>query len=98
MALTALLNQALDAATTGYNVIIADGFGAFAAAASGTAIDDPCAAGLLIKVSSTPLECNIHPSQLGHQVLAASIENALAKAGYQEAGKVMPRGRRLRSE
>ncbi|MDE3206282.1 MAG: SGNH/GDSL hydrolase family protein [Acidobacteriota bacterium] len=98
VALTVLLNQALDAATTGYNVIIADGFGAFAAAASGTVTDDPCAAGLLIKVSSTPLECNIHPSQLGHQVLAASIENALAKAGDQEAGKGTPGGQRHRGE
>ena len=98
VALTVMLNQALDAATTGYNVIIADGFGAFAKAASGTVTDDPCAAGLLIKVSSTPLECNIHPSRLGHQVLAASIENALAKAGDQKAGEGTPGGRRPRGE
>ncbi len=77
--LTQLLNQALDAGTAGDNVIIADGFSAFAEAASTTPTDDPCAAGLLIKV---PGGCNIHPSQQGHQVLAAAIETALANAGY----------------
>lgn len=79
--LTKMLNASLDKAATGYHVIIADGFGAFQAAAirNGGSTEDPCAAGLLIKV---PGGCNIHPSQLGHQVLAAAIEKALARARH----------------
>jgi lysophospholipase L1-like esterase len=50
---------------------VADGFAAFegpSAAFGGS----PCAAGLLIKISSTT--CDVHPTQAGHQLLAQAIE------------------------
>ena len=50
--------------------------GAFAAASTAFG-GDPCAAGLLIVMSTNPLTCNIHPSQAGHDLLAQAIVNAL---------------------
>jgi lysophospholipase L1-like esterase len=52
---------------------VADGFGAFLAG-SGTS-GDPCAAGLLIRLSATT--CNIHPSPAGHLLLAQAIEKVV---------------------
>lgn len=87
MGLSMLLNRAIDAAGTGFHVVVADGFGAFEAASANFG-GSPCAAGLLVKVpeaaSSIPGEdCNIHPSLAGHQVLAAAILGALSQHGYE---------------
>lgn len=70
-----LLNHVINTVTAAFGGIVADGYGAFEAASP---TGDPCAAGLLIPV---PGGCNVHPSQLGHQVLAAAIESALEGAG-----------------
>ena len=87
MALSMLLNRAIDAAGMGFHVVVADGYGAFEAASANFG-GSPCAAGLLVKVpaaaSSIPGEdCNIHPSLAGHQVLAAAILGALSQHGYE---------------
>jgi lysophospholipase L1-like esterase len=50
---------------------VADGFGAFAAASGPSG--KPCEAGLLIRLSITPLICDIHPSPAGRDVLALTI-------------------------
>jgi lysophospholipase L1-like esterase len=70
-----LLNGVINQVTQAFGGIVADGYGAFENASP---TGDPCAAGLLIPV---PGGCNIHPSQLGHQVLAEAIESALQTAG-----------------
>jgi hypothetical protein len=56
--------------------IVADGFGAFAAASTAFG-GDTCAAGLRIVVLSSPLTCDIHPSPAGRDLLAQAIVNAL---------------------
>jgi lysophospholipase L1-like esterase len=71
---TAALNGALTAAGTRFGIVVADGFAAFQEA-SQDAGGDPCAAGLLIALPTGG--CNIHPSALGHQVLAAAIEGVI---------------------
>lgn len=48
---------------------VADGFAAFAAMEGPS--QDPCAAGLLIKLPSG--SCDVHPSRLGHRVLARAV-------------------------
>jgi lysophospholipase L1-like esterase len=70
------VNQVVAARTLAWGGIVADGFGAFAAASSGSG-GDACAAGLLIVVSTSPLTCNIHPSPAGRDLLAQAIVNAL---------------------
>jgi lysophospholipase L1-like esterase len=71
---TTALNEAVTAAGTGLDVLVADGFTAFQDA-SQAAGGDPCAAGLLIALPTGG--CNIHPSALGHQVLAAAIQSVI---------------------
>lgn len=71
---TMALNAALTAAGRGLDVLVADGFAAFRQA-SQNAGGDPCAAGLLIALPTGG--CNIHPSALGHHVLAAAIAAAI---------------------
>jgi len=71
---TTALNTALTAAGTQLGILVADGFAAFQHA-SQNAGGDPCAAGLLIALPTGG--CNIHPSALGHQVLAAAIEGVI---------------------
>ena len=51
---------------------VADGFQAFRKA-SASAAGDPCKAGLLIRFSTMPLRCDIHPSPVGRDVLADTI-------------------------
>jgi lysophospholipase L1-like esterase len=75
---SAFLNSVINQVTTAYGGTVADGFGAFETA-SGAGLN-PCTAGLLIPV---PGGCNIHPTHLGHQVLAQAIEKALASTGVQ---------------
>lgn len=71
---TTALNTALTAAGTQLGILVADGFAAFQQASQGAG-GDPCAAGLLIALPTGG--CNIHPSALGHHVLAAAIESVL---------------------
>jgi lysophospholipase L1-like esterase len=75
---TAALNAALTATADQFDVLVADGFTAFQAAAAGSA-GDSCAAGLLIVLPDGT--CNIHPSAYGHEVLAAAVERAIQPTG-----------------
>src|SRR6266568_6557016 len=70
------VNQVVAARTLAWEGIVADGFGAFAAASTAFS-GDTCAAGLLIVLSSSPLTCDIHPSPAGRDLLAQAIVNAL---------------------
>jgi GDSL-like lipase/acylhydrolase family protein len=70
------VNQVVATRTLAWGGIVADGFGAFFAAAS-TFGGDTCSAGLRIVVSSSPLVCDIHPSPAGRDLLAQAIVNAL---------------------
>jgi hypothetical protein len=69
-------NQVVSERTLAWRGIVADGFGAFAAASAATA-GDACAAGLLIAVSSTPHTCDSHPSPAGRDLLAQAVVAAL---------------------
>ncbi|HEX2755587.1 MAG TPA: GDSL-type esterase/lipase family protein [Candidatus Limnocylindrales bacterium] len=71
-----MVNQVVAERTLAWGGIVADGFGAFAAASAATG-GDACAAGLLIAVSSAPLTCDSHPSPAGRDLLARAIVNAL---------------------
>jgi hypothetical protein len=70
-----LLNQAMITASAGFNVQIASGFDAFAPVAAKFG-GDSCAAGLLIRLSSTT--CDVHPTPLGRDLLAAAVVKAIA--------------------
>ena len=70
------VNNVVVARTLAWKGIVADGFGAFAAASSGFN-GDTCAAGLRIVTSLSPLTCDIHPSPAGRDLLAQAIVNAL---------------------
>lgn len=62
------------------NVKVADAFKAFAMASAGTN-GDTCAAGLRIKLNTlnpqTGDACDVHPSMIGHAVLAGAVAMAL---------------------
>jgi lysophospholipase L1-like esterase len=75
--LTESLDNVIATATKAYGGIVANGFAAFQAPSG--SVGSPCAAGLLIKLPNG--SCNIHPSQLGHQLLAQAIEQALTPSG-----------------
>ena len=78
-ALTAVvvaLNNVVADRTLAWGGIVADGFGAWAAAAAPYG-GDTCAAGLRIVTSTSPLTCDDHPAALGHQLLAQAIVQAL---------------------
>ena len=68
------LNAALAGPAARYGARLANGFAAFRAA-SARAGGDTCAAGLRIKLASGG--CDLHPTALGQQVLAAAVEAAL---------------------
>ena len=74
------LNKALDAGGAGFNVEIADGYGAFEQAASFSA-GDTCAAGLLTRPFSgtTFSGCGVHPSVAGQALLAQTVEATVKK-------------------
>ena len=72
----AQINAVVADRTLAWHGIVADGFGAFAAASAATG-GDACAAGLLIVVKSAPLTCDSHPSPTGRDLLARAIVNAL---------------------
>jgi len=70
------VNHVVTDRTLAWGGIVADGFGAFAAAATAYG-GDTCAAGLRIVTSSSPLTCDIHPSPVGRDLLAQATVNAL---------------------
>jgi len=69
------LNAQMQAAAAAHGALIASGFDAWApvAAAAG---GDSCAAGLLIRLSSTT--CDVHPTPLGRDLLARAVVNTVA--------------------
>ena len=67
-------NKIMKTSGNRFHVTIADGFTAFQLASS-LAGGDPCAAGLLTRISATT--CDIHPSLAGQAVLAAAVEVAI---------------------
>ena len=79
-----LLNGPMIAAAAKYHVLIADGVAPFAGAASAPAnppgaAGTTCAAGLtVVDITTTPSNCNVHPTQLGHRLLAESILDTIA--------------------
>lgn len=83
-----LLNGPMIAAAAKYGVLIADGIAPFASAASAAAnppgaAGTTCAARLTIvdlDLGGTPPtpNCNVHPTQRGHQLLAESILDTIA--------------------
>ncbi len=77
---SAYLNKALDAGGAGYNVEVADGYGAFEQAAQYSG-GDSCAAGLLTRLFSgtTFTGCGVHPSVAGQALLAQTVESVVKK-------------------
>jgi lysophospholipase L1-like esterase len=79
-----LLNGPMIAAAAKYRVLIADGVAPFAGAAAAPAnppgaAGSTCAAGLtVVDLTTTPSNCNVHPTQLGHRLLAESILDTIA--------------------
>ena len=79
-----LLNGPMVAAAAKYNVLVADGVAPFAGAASAPAnppglAGTTCAAGLtVVDLTTSPSNCNVHPTQLGHSLLAKSILDTIA--------------------
>jgi lysophospholipase L1-like esterase len=70
------LNGAMDSAASPYHVQIADGFGAFQAAAA-QAGGNSCAAGLLTELTGGG--CGVHPSLAGQALLALAVEQAIQR-------------------
>jgi hypothetical protein len=70
------VNKVVADRTLAWGGVVANGFGAFAAASTAFG-GDTCAAGLRIVVLSSPLTCDIHPSPAGRNLLAQAIVNAL---------------------
>ena len=69
------LNKVLDTFTKQIGGKLADGFGAFKAKAFEKGGGDACAAGLLIKAPDG-VNCDIHPSKDGRELLATTILKA----------------------
>jgi lysophospholipase L1-like esterase len=74
---TQALNAPIIAATHAFGGTVASGFDAFQARAL-AAGGSSCAAGLLIVTKLSPLECDVHPTALGRDLLAAAVVNAVA--------------------
>lgn len=83
VALSQALNAVVTRVTLAFGGEVADGFGAFKTASG--AAGDPCAAGLLIQLPTSPLTCDIHPSPAGHQVLAQAIADVLGPSLVKKA-------------
>ena len=79
------LNAALVRAALAHRAVVADGFGAFEAAAA-PAGGDVCAAGLIIALPSGG--CNVHPTLEGQRILATAVR--------QVAGRLQPGDHRRR--
>ena len=71
----AAVNQVVAGRTLAWDGIVADGFGAFAAATTAYG-GSSCAAGLLIPLASGS-GCDDHPSAAGHTLLATTIARAV---------------------
>jgi lysophospholipase L1-like esterase len=83
--ITQLLNQALSAAAAAQGAVVADTFSAFRAAVSGPfAAGSSCRAGLLNALPANQFLCDIHPSQSGHRLIAATVERAARKGMQNE--------------
>lgn len=67
------VNAVVASVTKQFGGEVADGFGAFQSVAGAFGADS-CAAGLLIKLSISPLRCDIHPSATGHALLAEALQ------------------------
>jgi lysophospholipase L1-like esterase len=76
---TVLLNRAVTAPAAAHGAIVADVFTAFQAAAS-TAGGKTCRAGLLNASPQNQFTCDVHPSQSGQQLIAATVEDAFRAA------------------
>lgn len=72
----AQINQVVTARTVAWGGIVADGFGAWAAASAAYA-GDTCAAGLRIPTPGAATPCDDHPTPAGHALLAGAIVSAL---------------------
>lgn len=93
------LNAPIITAAQKYGVFIADGLAAFAGAASAPAnppgaAGTTCAAGLtIVDLTTSPISCNVHPTQLGHQLLAKAIVKAIAASCQGSAIGCLDRNR-----
>jgi hypothetical protein len=67
--ITSQLNQVVEDRTRAWGGVVADGFTAFETA-SLAFNGDTCAAGLRIVLSTSPLNCDVHPSPAGRDLLA----------------------------
>ena len=77
-ALTALLNGAIATPAHAYGARVADLFTAFEKVAANPAFGGKtCNAGLLNASAQNQLLCDVHPSQSGHRLIAATIAHAL---------------------
>ncbi len=77
------LNTTLARAVSRFHGVVADGLGAFRAAAR-VAGGDTCAAKLIIALPGGG--CDVHPTAAGHRVLAAAIARAVPDCGRQDVG------------
>lgn len=76
----ALLNGAMIAAAQQSDrVLVASGFDAWQSTALAVG-GSSCAAGLLIRLSVSPLKCDIHPTPAGRDLLAAAIVQKIANS------------------
>ncbi len=76
--LIARLNQAITAPASQFGATVADVFTAFEDLASNQfAMGNTCVAGLLAAANpqTSPPTCDVHPSQVGHKVIASVIAN-----------------------
>lgn len=70
------LNEVMVSVGSQFGVKFADSFTAFRVAAAAAPFQgDPCAAGLIIRLN--PTTCDVHPSKLGRELLAATVEIAI---------------------
>lgn len=74
------LNQVLAAAGGANGAVIADAFTAFQRASARIAGGQTCKAGLLNAGSPNQFVCDVHPSQSGHQLIAATVQAAYRSA------------------
>jgi len=73
------LNQVITQQAGPFDAEVADGYRAFAVAAS-PARGKTCNAGLLIKLPDAPGTCDIHPSPIGDALLAGTVVYAARAA------------------
>ena len=80
--LTQLLNSVITQSAAAHHVTVADAFATFKAATSTQfAGGSSCKAGLLNASPQNQFLCDVHPSQSGQQLLARTVEDAIAEAG-----------------